>query len=165
MVFPSPRCQFQSTLPARGATRFALDYMILVYNFNPRSPHGERHVTFVSGDLHPLISIHAPRTGSDRRWAARVGLFQQISIHAPRTGSDQGRARQVRGTGISIHAPRTGSDRCRPAAFPRPAYFNPRSPHGERHGIAARKYQRTTDFNPRSPHGERLCFQALLCKR
>ena len=55
-----------------------------------------------------------------------------ISIHAPRTGSDlRIRFMRLEG-GISIHAPRTGSD-----------------------GIAARKYQRTTDFNPRSPHGER----------
>ncbi len=79
-----------------------------------------------------VISIHAPRTGSDD---FRRDLFgnQQISIHAPRTGSDGKRAgihdgqRSFQstlpargathcpapydhGAGISIHAPRTGSD-------------------------------------------------------
>ena len=33
------------------------------------------------------ISIHAPRTGSDREYAASV-TETEISIHAPRTGSD-----------------------------------------------------------------------------
>ena len=58
----------------------------------------------------------------------------------------------------------------------RPAHFNPRSPHGERHALSGcasyfpnfnprsphgerqtprRRYCRAGDFNPRSPHGER----------
>ena len=56
--------EFQSTLPARGATR--------IY----------AHLTEKKE-----ISIHAPRTGSDK---ALFVLRQNgvISIHAPRTGSD-----------------------------------------------------------------------------
>ena len=59
-----PRQPFQSTLPARGATR---NIPALSCKFS--------------------ISIHAPRTGSDlyTRWESRDIL---ISIHAPRTGSD-----------------------------------------------------------------------------
>ena len=56
-------------------------------HFNPRSPHGERHVLDYLKEIRLLISIHAPRTGSD----AMVQLFladKPISIHAPRTGSD-----------------------------------------------------------------------------
>ena len=56
--------RFQSTLPARGATR---------------QPQANRHVVD--------ISIHAPRTGSDAA-DADVRHFAHISIHAPRTGSD-----------------------------------------------------------------------------
>ena len=57
----------------------------------------------------PLISIHAPRTGSDRL-ASAVSTLLMISIHAPRTGSD-GEGTNITGSGeISIHAPRTGSD-------------------------------------------------------
>ena len=101
------------------------------------------------------ISIHAPRTGSDKnsydfiynfnlfqstlpaRGATTISivpsLFDLISIHAPRTGSDiQAHRIAALVAAISIHAPRTGSDahsgKCRDA----PEDFNPRSPHGER---------------------------------
>ena len=56
--------QFQSTLPARGAT---LPIWFICKAAN--------------------ISIHAPRTGSDDSTAKRYPHWY-ISIHAPRTGSD-----------------------------------------------------------------------------
>ncbi len=57
-----------------------------------------------------LISIHAPRTGSDVRVAGNEQVVT-ISIHAPRTGSDDADAVLLeKRLGISIHAPRTGSD-------------------------------------------------------
>ena len=34
------------------------------------------------------ISIHAPRTGSDKSAIDAISGFTCISIHAPRTGSD-----------------------------------------------------------------------------
>ena len=34
--------KFQSTLPARGATSSDMSFILLSFNFNPRSPHGER---------------------------------------------------------------------------------------------------------------------------
>ena len=60
---PIPK-KFQSTLPARGAT-----------------------LQKISTGKMELISIHAPRTGSD---ATRIPVDTHsiISIHAPRTGSD-----------------------------------------------------------------------------
>ena len=55
-----------------------------------------------------------------------------ISIHAPRTGSDKaGDGINISET-ISIHAPRTGSDSSLLFVIPSPSYFNPRSPYGER---------------------------------
>ena len=39
------RLLFQSTLPARGATLPRVDGKGATMNFNPRSPHGERHVS------------------------------------------------------------------------------------------------------------------------
>ena len=80
-----------------------------------------------------LISIHAPRTGSDhgnRRACAR----RFISIHAPRTGSDAVGREPRKTETISIHAPRTGSDTACWATAPSRSNFNPRSPHGERPG-------------------------------
>ena len=102
------------------------------------------------------ISIHAPRTGSDRSYEDDHAVDIRISIHAPRTGSDEkARLRQnvnglfqstlpARGATrvnrivrtadvISIHAPRTGSDVSVTVFFADGEnYFNPRSPHGER---------------------------------
>ena len=102
---------FLSTLPARGATYYRrLEWM------------------------HVLISIHAPREGSDalalgftsrqallflstlpaRGATQTVTIFLLtgiISIHAPREGSDLGRMHLAGITAkISIHAPREGSD-------------------------------------------------------
>ena len=109
-----------------------------------------------------MISIHAPRVGSDIVAAAVFGErneFQStlpvwgatphqspqvhytgISIHAPRVGSDFPAARQFNRRSISIHAPRVGSDGRRKAPPVPQADFNPRSPCGERQ-------QRCTDFS------------------
>ncbi len=79
--------EFQSTLPAWGATdwlywcrnsarisihapRMGSDVLLAVYlviasNFNPRSPHGERHHPIDCWKIPDGISIHAPRMGSD----------------------------------------------------------------------------------------------------
>ena len=82
------------------------------------------------------ISIHAPRTGSDL-YALVLGSSKPISIHAPRTGSDDG-YRSFVSAGL---------------------YFNPRSPHGERHSAWVTGAAWVRDFNPRSPHGERPPLQ------
>ena len=165
----------------------------VVSHFNPRSPHGERQqcagllqpfFAFQStlpargatqqpfmAEIVPLISIHAPRTGSDPLARACAGLVT-ISIHAPRTGSDSiGQLSTRVNSAISIHAPRTGSDvlllianartgtfqstlpargatTSSPASCCRRCHFNPRSPHGERQlpnqaGLAPGKFQST----------------------
>ena len=56
---------FQSTLPARGATRSCKARRTPTHYFNPRSPHGERQPRMKTCRLDEVISIHAPRTGSD----------------------------------------------------------------------------------------------------
>ena len=148
------RRTFQSTLPVWGATRVpnlpplrgiisihaprvGSDWAWIttsrtVYDFNPRSPCGERLMTTrffrmaskfqstlpVWGATEYLIrtytnegiSIHAPRVGSDPARCA-VGRCKSISIHAPRVGSDTDPAYiTYPSTTISIHAPRVGSD-------------------------------------------------------
>ena len=59
---------------------------------------------------HYLISIHAPRMGSDHDYFERATLPEQISIHAPRMGSDGREWGDSPNKRISIHAPRMGSD-------------------------------------------------------
>ena len=95
--------------PLTGSDALALTCLNILYNFNPRSPYGERHESTaqIEADLQfqstlPLrgattggpvvmpetgISIHAPLTGSD--WiCCGVDHPAMISIHAPLTGSD-----------------------------------------------------------------------------
>ena len=79
--------QFQSTLPARGATLERVHQVV-----------------------HDVISIHAPREGSDRYIASQFNGFFSISIHAPREGSDL----------------------IPPPVRKQQKDFNPRSPRGER---------------------------------
>ena len=167
---------FQPTLPARGATRDGIvitegahisthaprtgsDWLRHptkpeMTDFNPRSPHGERHYSAL-----PIVPLYAfqptlPARGATRN-VRRAESAERISTHAPRTGSD-----------------------CTSAATPlRNPHFNPRSPHGERQSCGRGKRmpkeisthaprtgsdQRshrmrtaTQNFNPRSPHGER----------
>ena len=59
--------EFQSTLPVWGAT--VGDQLKLKQEgyFNPRSPCGERHVDQCSFGFDIVISIHAPRVGSDNQ--------------------------------------------------------------------------------------------------
>ena len=152
---------FQSTPPVRGATCSA------------RAAGGNS-----------TISIHAPRTGSDRAEAAETkaaALFQStppvrgatkgqrghrrgipISIHAPRTGSDRPPLRHQPGEGISIHAPRTGSDPRRVGCEFCHDHFNPRPPYGERPSTSWSRSRAWKHFNPRPPYGERQNMEAIV---
>ena len=102
---------FQSTLPARGATLYHSCLVVTIRNFNPRSPHGERPAVRCcwlrdDRDFNPR-SPHGER----QSWNVPTCDKFPISIHAPRTGSDgMPPTKMVRYCCISIHAPRTGSD-------------------------------------------------------
>ena len=150
---------FQSTLPVWGATNPNLHHpkeqpyfnprspcgerrarpplLQKARDFNPRSPCGERQALSASASGSHLISIHAPRVGSDGH-DARLPRFVRISIHAPRVGSDYLGLALFQTFGISIHAPRVGSDPSVLGACCRGHNFNPRSPCGERPYTAAR---------------------------
>ena len=122
------------------------------------------------------ISIHAPRVGSDvafyadklnkalfqstlpvwgatnlRSWPTCRILFQST---LPVWGATQRFPCEMRDKCISIHAPRVGSDYNLSPARYLSAYFNPRSPCGERL-VYVKVGPHSGDFNPRSPCGER----------
>ena len=78
---------FQSTPPARGATRWSIQSISIIG-----------------------ISIHAPREGGDHSDAVSLLRQSQISIHAPREGGDRSSSSGHRTRIISIHAPREGGD-------------------------------------------------------
>ena len=124
--------QFQSTLPARGATNvpgaFSSHQGISIHaprtgsdsatkrrqrphkHFNPRSPHGERQTGRACASAVMTFQSTLPARGATHA-SAPPEHAGAISIHAPRTGSDNGSpAHSVGISHISIHAPRTGSD-------------------------------------------------------
>ena len=130
---------FQSTLPARGATKHPNSLANLKKDFNPRSPHGERRVPALIWKPCDNFNPRSPH-GERRGGVDSAVSIAAISIHAPRTGSDLAFCGFLPvQTRISIHAPRTGSDGYRRAWRRVQANFNPRSPHGERHGRAGRR--------------------------
>ena len=127
--------RFQSTLPVWGATRFRHTAQGLLINFNPRSPCGERRRHPAVCKKAMLISIHAPRVGSDTLPLISSRMLYTFQSTLPVWGATL--------------AARPGSTRT--------SYFNPRSPCGER----LRKksgYATTSNFNPRSPCGERPTY-------
>ena len=122
---------FQSTLPVWGATFRCSYFLPVAYDFNPRSPCGERQ----NGHALPWTRGHFnPRSpcGERRGRNNAVNGINVISIHAPRVGSD----------GLSVWF-RSG-----------PLHFNPRSPCGER-PVNGQTVVSWSYFNPRSPCGER----------
>ena len=123
-------------------------------HFNPRSPWGERPTFDIFKPDGVIISIHAPRGGSDNLWVNAIATCE-ISIHAPRGGSD-GYTSEAQ-IMISDFNPRSpwGERRAPLVPLDRRANFNPRSPWGERLGSNGQSAV-NIDFNPRSPWGERL---------
>ena len=59
---------------------------------------------------HLLISIHAPREGSDQGQLARRGSLVQFLSTLPARGATLGHLQPLPADVISIHAPREGSD-------------------------------------------------------
>ena len=135
--------KFQSTLPVRGATRSEGIQCDEERHFNPRSPCGERHFVYNLLQAGSVISIHAPRAGSDPESEFLLRVDPDISIHAPRAGSD-------------VHTGPHGLGG---------VHFNPRSPCGERRVLRSRRNRPAEDFNPRSPCGERLKSPSVSVKK
>ena len=185
-VFIRVRTQFQSTLPARGAT-MSKNKQAVRTRFQSTLP--ARGAT--TPKAHPFrrkqISIHAPRTGSDssqKRLISPLWDFNPRSPHGERqkqeNNTQNGRGFQstlpARGATKSSRArarqkedfnPRSphGERRARNGRKRRNRYFNPRSPHGERRHSGSRHAAGAGDFNPRSPHGERQRKVTILSIR
>ena len=108
------RTVFLSTLPVRGAT-----------------------ISLQLRKISAMISIHAPREGSDARAAAHHAEACLISIHAPREGSDLGLFVRVDiHNRISIHAPREGSDWTTPSCRKcRPRFLSTLPVRGATHAV------------------------------
>ena len=167
------RPSFQSTLPARGATRLHPRSICRHRHFNPRSPHGERpagaghtsapriyfnprspHGERRSKNVLFFASIYFnPRSPhGERRTSGIVQSSQRtISIHAPRTGSDDWRRSwTTSASAFQSTLPARGATPPVPGAKPVLIYFNPRSPHGERLRLA-RALDTTVEISIHAP--------------
>ena len=126
-----------------------------------------------------MISIHAPRVGSDVLNSSHGEDAVDISIHAPRVGSDKppfapsrdtpnfyprsprGERHAVAGGVItmliiSIHAPRVGSDDKKVQDVATHAKFLSTLPAWGATFVSLVTFKVRRNFYPRSPRGERL---------
>ena len=78
--------EFQSTLPAWGATVSCRTFKCVLNDFNPRSPRGERRLFASYSSGHLNFNPRSPR--GERHFVTGVFTGDWISIHAPRVGSD-----------------------------------------------------------------------------
>ena len=167
---------FQPTLPARGATSFGVHRQNTNYfnprsphgerqieylsargedDFNPRSPHGERHIAQICSAFNVSISTHAPRTGSDGAFEIFFEIFR-ISTHAPRTGSDGIGAdgRPIRTT-FQPTLPARGATTYEDCEDEPGGSISTHAPRTGSDIATLPQPYRQPNFNPRSPHGER----------
>ena len=95
LIFGQHEDRFQSTLPVRGATTSSPHRLPQSLNFNPRSPCGERRSNAYGADQTILFQSTLPVRGATKGILHGPGP-RLISIHAPRAGSD-GKIRQNTG--------------------------------------------------------------------
>ena len=101
-----------------------------------------------------MISIHAPRMGSDVLTNFRVSAHAHFNPRSP-DGERHGAAGLAHPrTDFNPRSP-DGERQTPPKPTTRPPHFNPRSPDGERPDAPMRAASYPPYFNPRSPDGER----------
>ena len=133
-------------------------------HFNPRSPHGERRDAGAKNPARCRFQSTLPARGATD-WRTRKQPQRVISIHAPRTGSDRDDAQIIAWCAeFQSTLPARGATTVAGCCLCRWKYFNPRSPHGERRDGEYAMGGKTKYFNPRSPHGERHFSARLTAK-
>ena len=147
-------------------------------NFNPRSPGGERPDETIQRLQSLIISIHAPRVGSDLSQISSAQWQEPFQSTLPVWGATRRYPRRasrcrfqstlpvwgatitshivVHITEISIHAPRVGSDFFARAASLFAWSFQSTLPVWGATGGNRVRLPAASHFNPRSPCGERL---------
>ncbi len=172
------RLMFQSTRPARGATRRRACPAPKGTGFNPRAPRGARRDLICVPPILVAVSIHAPRAGRDRNDYALQIRETQFQSTRPARGATLARwiggnwsygfnPRAPRGARlhadvvcendvfVSIHAPRAGRDcaigfKCQRAY----GFQSTRPARGATCGVLVNAVK-ATRFNPRAPRGAR----------
>ena len=145
-------------------------------DFNPLSPHGERHMATTGdsraakfqstlpawGETDPrggrspggAISIHSPRMGRDWSSSVETATRPVFQSTLPAWGETKSARRTPMERKISIHSPRMGRDRSR-RRYGLVVLFQSTLPAWGETWIVGYWAVLTINFNPLSPHGER----------
>ena len=167
----------QSTLPGWGATRRHNHGGQTRGDFNPRSPDGERHGAGRTARDTGIISIHAPRMGSDTATPYVLPAAAEFQSTLPGWGATVEDFWEPWLSAFQSTLPGWGATSGVLVGHATLRHFNPRSPDGERPMVAmvclsTSEFQSTLPgwgattlrcpsrcpaghFNPRSPDGER----------
>ncbi len=154
--------RFQSTRPARGATRdcraAAVSSGVSIHA--PRAGRDDNRNTLY---LALPVSIHAPRAGRDPNSSYCASCQKCFNPRAPRGARQKGDQKSGVFHSVSIHAPRAGRDRPQLIPHEPSRCFNPRAPRGARprRGPSA---GHVSCFNPRAPRGARLPKTSPDCR-
>ena len=152
-------CTFQSTLPARGATRQNARKLQKNLHFNPRSPHGERQGVVNGRAKEKHFNPRSPH-GERRRLSHYHSNTKTFQSTLPARGATSFRFLFHRHRTISIHAPRTGSDDAVCDWCGCVFQFQSTLPARGATSLPATRTSSVSYFNPRSPHGERrVCIR------
>ena len=123
--------------------------------FNPRSPHGERLQMVNATSRRKLISIHAPRTGSDTLKSVCYGRIYYFNPRSPHGERHAAGFEPCRILVFQSTLPARGATHLRKSAPASPGFQSTLPARGAT--IPSKSVGSTSvDFNPRSPHGERL---------
>ena len=151
--------EFQSTLPARGATQNRYVLPRHDGHFNPRSPHGERLTPGALSMLQKAFQSTLPARGATLHFAIPSRPQAHFNPRSPHGERRFALSKNSTSCAFQSTPPARGATVSRCPKTQHPAHFNPRSPHGERPTLCRSPLLRR-HFNPRSPHGERLAADA-----
>ena len=126
-----PRQPFQSTLPARGATARAQTSPAAAKFQSTLPARGATRRRHEDGQAH-LISIHAPRTGSDEALEGRKKKGVTFQSTLPARGATPSQSFTILFFLFQSTLPARGATQSETSSSRRRGDFNPRSPHGER---------------------------------
>ena len=144
---------FQSTLPARGATLRWTVKNTRLENFNPRSPHGERHNALHTYSAYYIFNPRAPQ-GARRMGRRYVRLWQDFNPRSPHGERRVSMHTSRRRRKFQSTLPARGATR-RCSCCGRMALFQSTLPARGATRLVRNDASGANDFNPRSPHGER----------
>ena len=150
---------FQSTLPVRGATHGVFVVFILSAVFQSTLPVRGATIFQCFPRSNTVISIHAPRAGSDGITAVCKYYLCIFQSTLPVRGATEAEATRSLIQAFQSTLPVRGATIHRHPKQAEKTDFNPRSPCGERRDSRSYRY-RWNDFNPRSPCGERPTLYA-----